>query len=68
MRKKERDKAKEKAQVAPLAAIVKGDAREKLEGDLARVKDALATTEEDRAVAEEARRKAESKAAQIEAD
>ena len=40
-----------------------GDARVKLEGDLARVKDALATAEEAKAVVEEARRKAKSEGA-----
>ena len=39
---KERDKAKEKAQVARLVAVTASDARAKLEGKLARVKDALA--------------------------
>ena len=38
-----------------------GDVREKLEGDLARVKDALTAVDEARAVAGEAKRKAESK-------
>ena len=60
---KKRDKAKEEAQVAWLAAIAAGDARAILEGDLARVKDALASTKEARAVAKEFRRKAESEAA-----
>ena len=55
---KERDEAKEEAQVTRLAAIVASDARAKLEGDLARVKDALVVVEEAKAVAEEARRKA----------
>ena len=40
-----------------------GDARVKLEGDLARVKDALAVAEEAKAVVEEARRKAKSEVA-----
>ena len=64
----EKDKAKEEAQVARLAAVALGDAREKLEGDLARVKDALATTEEARKVAEEARSKAEFEATRLEVD
>ena len=66
--KKERDEAKEEAQVARLATVAMGDAREKLEGDLARVKDALAAVEEAKAIAEEARHKAESEAARLEVD
>ena len=65
---KEREEAKEEAQVAQLAVVVVGDAREKLEGDFARVKDALAATEEAKAVAEKARHKVESKAARLEVD
>ena len=42
--------------------------REKLEGDLARVKDALAAVEEARAITEEARCKAEFKATQLDVD
>ena len=57
---KERDEAKEEAQVARLVAITVGDVRPKMEGDLARVEDALATAEGARAEAEEARRKAKS--------
>ena len=38
------------AQVARLAIIAAGDMRAKLEGDLARVKDALAAAEEARAI------------------
>ena len=49
---KERDEAKEEAQVAQLAAVATSDAREKLEGDLARVKDALAVAEEARVIDE----------------
>ena len=45
-----------------------GDTKEKLEGDLARVKDALAAVEEARVVAVEARRKAESEVARLEVD
>ena len=67
MRKK-RDKAYEEAQVARLAAVVVGDTRAKMEGDLARVKDALAAVEEASAVAEEGRRNAESKATRLEVD
>ena len=65
-KKKKREEATEKAQVARLASVAEGDGREKLEGDLARVKDALVVVEEAKAIAEEARRKAESKAAQLE--
>ena len=39
-----------------------------MEGDLARVKDALATAEEAMAVAEESRRKAKSEVARLEVD
>ena len=49
---KERNEAKEEAQVARLAAVVAGDVKAKAEGDLARVQDALAVLEEARAVAE----------------
>ena len=63
---KERDEAKGEAQVAWPTAVAVGDAREKLEGDLARVKDALAAAKEARAVAEEVRRKVESEVARIE--
>ena len=49
---KERDKVKEEAQVTRLAAVAAGDTREKLKGDLARVKDALAIAEEAKVVAE----------------
>ena len=55
---KERDKDKEEAQVTRLEAVIVGDAKEKMEGDLAKVKDALAATKEARKVVEEARRKA----------
>ena len=60
---KERDEAKEEAQVALLAVVTTGDARAKLEGDLARVKDALTAAEEAKAVVEEARHKAKFEAA-----
>ena len=45
-----------------------GDTRAKLEGDLARVKDALLATEEARAVVKKARRKAEYEVAQLKVD
>ena len=60
---KERDEAKEEAQVARLATVTTGDARAKLEVDLARVKDALTVVEEAKAVVEEARHKAKFEAA-----
>ena len=53
---KERDEAKEEAQ---LAVVVAGKAKSKAEGDLARVRDALAIVEEAKVVVEEARRKPE---------
>ena len=65
---KERDKAKEEAQVARLAAIVVGNVKEKIEGDLTRVKDALAAVEESMVVTEEARHKVESEVARLEVD
>ena len=65
---KERDEAKKEAQVARLAIFTASDARAKLEGDLARVKDALVAAKEVKAVVEEARRKAEYEAAQLEVD
>ena len=49
---KERDKAKDEAQVARLAVIVESEAKARVEGDLSKV-------QEDLAVAEEARHKAE---------
>ena len=49
---KERDKIKEEAQVTRLAAVVAGDTRAKLKGDLARVKDALGIAEEAKVVEE----------------
>ena len=45
-----------------------GDLREKLEGELARVKNALAAAEEARPVAKEARRKAESEVFRLKVD
>ena len=65
---KERDDAKKKAQVTWLAAVIVGDTREKLEGDLAKVKDALAAAEKARAVAEKARRKVETEVFRLEVD
>ena len=65
---KERDEAKKEARVARLAIVAASDVRDKLEGDLARVKDALVTAKEPKAVAEEARRKVESEATQLEVD
>ena len=49
-----------------LVTIATGDARAKLEGNLARVKDALAVAKEAKAIVEEARRNAESDAARLE--
>ena len=66
--KKERYEAKEEAQVARLVPVVAGDVRAKMKGDLARVKDILTAGEEAKVVAEEARRKVESEAAQLEVD
>ena len=43
---KERDKAKEKARVAQLAAITASDTKARVEGDLAKVQEALAVAEE----------------------
>ena len=63
---KYREEAKEEAQVAQLATVVASDARAKLEGDLVRVKDALAATEEVREVVEEARSKADFEASRLE--
>ena len=58
---KERDEAKEEAQVARLDATAAGDAKARAKGDLARVQDALA-------VAKEAKRKAEAKTTHIEVE
>ena len=63
---KERDEAKEEAQVARLATVAVGDATAKTEGDLARVHDALAAAKEARAVAKEARHKAEAETNRLE--
>ena len=63
---KERDEAKKEAQVARLAAFVAGDAKAKPYGDLTRVQDALAATEEARVIVEEAKRKAKAKVARLE--
>ena len=45
---KERDEDKQEAKVARLAVTVAGDAKERVEDDLARVLDALAAAKEDR--------------------
>ena len=45
---KERDEAKQEAKVARLATIVVGEAKEREEDDLARMRDVLVPTEEDR--------------------
>ena len=58
---KERDEAKEEAQLTRLAAMAAGDAKELVEDKLARVQDALA-------VAEKARRKAEAEVARLEVE
>ena len=58
---KERDRAKEEAQVAKLAAVTAGDIKAWAENDLARVQSALAATEE-------AKRKAESETACLEVE
>ena len=59
---KEREEAKEEAQVFRITAIVVGDAKAKVEGDLVSVQDALAAAEEAMVVAEEAKHKVEAKA------
>ena len=56
---KERDEAKEKAQVAQLAAVMTSDMKVQAEDDLARVQDTLV-------IAEEAKGKAEAKVASLE--
>ena len=73
--KKERDEAKEEAQVVRLTSVAAGDAKAKAEGDLARVRDEMAAAEEARvaaeearAIAKEARRKAEAEAALLEVE
>ena len=58
---KERDEAKKEAHVARLAIFAASDARAKLEGDLARVKDALVAAKETKVVAEEAMSNPESR-------
>ena len=58
---KERDEAKEEAQVARLSAVTAGNAKARAEGDLVRVQDALA-------VAEEAKYKAEAETARLEVE
>ena len=45
---KEREEAKQEAKVARLAVTAAGDAKARVEDDLARVLDALAVAEEDR--------------------
>ena len=55
---KERDEAKEEAQLAQLATVTAGDAKVLVKDKLARVQDALA-------VAKEARRKVEAEAARL---
>ena len=61
--KKERDEAKAEAQVAQLTVVAVGDAKIRAEEELARVRDALATTEEARYKAE-----AEVEAARLEVE
>ena len=56
---RERDEAKEKAQLTRLAAVAAGDTKALAEDKLAKIQDALA-------VLEEARRKAEAEAARLE--
>ena len=65
---KKRDEAKEEAQVARLVAVAARNTKAKMEGDLARAKDALGATEEARVVAKEFRSKAESEVARLEVD
>ena len=45
---KEREEAKQEAKVARLAVTTAGDAKARVEDDLARILNALATAEEDR--------------------
>ena len=59
MRKKRETRLRRKLRLPRLVAVTAGDARSKMEGDLARVKDALTAAEEASAIAKEARRKAE---------
>ena len=65
---KERNKAKDEALVTRLVIVIVGDIEVKAEGDLARVKDALAVTEEASVVAKEARHKADAEATCLEVD
>ena len=58
---KERDEAKEEAQIARLAVVTTSDMKVREEDDLARVQDALV-------IAEEARRKAEAKVTSLEVE
>ena len=65
---KERDEAKEEALVSRLTTVAAGNAKAKVEGDLARVKDVQAVAEEAKTVVEEARHKADAEAACLEVD
>ena len=65
---KEKDKAKEEAQVARLTVVIVGEAKVKEEGGLARVQEAQVTAKEARAVAKKARHKAEAEAAHLEVE
>ena len=58
---KERDEAKEEAQHAWLVVVAKGDAKARVEDNLARVQDALV-------IAEDARHKAEAEVAHLEVE
>ena len=58
---KERDEAKEKAQIARLVYVIAGDAKARVEDDLARVRGTLA-------VEEEAKHRAEAKITHLEVD
>ena len=65
---KERDEAKEKAQVAQLATVTEGDTKAKAEGDLTRVQDALAVAEEAKEVVKEDKRKTKAEAIHLEVE
>ena len=65
---KERDEAKEEALVARLTTVAAGNAKAKVEGDLARVKDVQVVVEEAKTIVEEARHKANAEAACLEVD
>ena len=65
---KERDEAKEKAQVAQLATVIEGDTKAKAEGDLTRVQDALAVAEEAKEVVKEDKRKTKAEAIHLEVE